>query len=56
MNVLARNVRVEVIDVASAALLQTALQTFLAGLGEGVLLSVDYRVGTTYSAMVLYTR
>ncbi len=54
--VIARNIRVRILDEVDAATLETSVQTFLAGLGEGVFLSVHYQVATTYSAMILYTR
>ena len=57
LSVVARNVRVRVIEAATAAALETAAQSFLAGLGEGVLLSAEYYMQTgSYSVMILYTR
>lgn len=53
----ARLVRVKVIESATAALLETGLQAFLAPLTEETLLSIDYKVDAgVYSALVLYTR
>lgn len=52
----ARQLLAQVVDGASAALLTTALNTFLAGLGEATVVSVQLSVGASYSALVLYSK
>jgi hypothetical protein len=57
MGVRARTVRVRVLNAANPAALETALQAFLGGLTEEILLSIQYGVlAGDYSALVTFTR
>lgn len=51
-----RNLRVEVIEAASAAALQTAIETFLADGDERDLVELEFRFdGDDYVVLILYT-
>jgi hypothetical protein len=49
-------IKVHLIDAASAAALETAITTWVQGLGEATFIGIDYQVsGSSYSVLVTYT-